>query len=339
MTHRPGLTLKFLLACAFCAASLSEAGAQDAAPATQHGVADAPVVVTFTAVDKSKRFISTLRPEDVRVSVDGKPQPAADLTRRRDLPILLAVMLDTSNSQERILPGAKHAADVFVAGVMRPGVDRAAVVTFTNDATLEQGMTGDVKKVRDAIARVQLASPSNFIILTTPPPKGTPWPGSTAMWDAVYSVSNDLFGLAPGAERRALIFLTDGEDTGSRVKSDEAIRAALRAGVAVYAVGSGDPVFGGPDKDALRKLAERTGGRAFFPKKDVELSDIFTQIRDELFSQYAVTFTPPPGWRDGSFHKIKVELVNPELRAQGVLLACPQEYFHKLAVAAAPVSR
>src|SRR2546423_4819465 len=83
----------------------------------------------------------------------------------------------------------------------------------------------------------------------------------------------------------------------------------------------------GVDKGPLRKLAERTGGRAFFPKKIKELTEIFTQIQEELLSQYVVTFAPASIARDGSFHKIKIELVNPQLRAQDVQLAYPQGFY------------
>ena len=105
------------------------------------------------------------------------------------------------------------------------------------------------------------------------------------------------------------------------------MRAALRAEAVVYAVGIGDKEnFDGVDEGALRKLAARTGGRAFFPKKVEELPAILAQIRGELLSPYVVTFGAPDAKRDGSLRKIKLEVVNPELRRRGVRLLHPEAY-------------
>jgi len=123
--------------------------------------------------------------------------------------------------------------------------------------------------------------------------------------------------------------VTDGVDTSSHVKSDRAVQRLLREGVAVYGVGLGDEQsFDGVDKPTVRKISERTGGRAHFPKKNRDMPVAFEQIRRELLNSYALTFEAPPTFRSGKPLKLRVELVNPELRRQGVQLAHPQSLVH-----------
>lgn len=292
------------------------------------------VSVLFTASGKDGNFVTTLKPEDVRLTVDGKPREILEMRRQSELPLFLAIVIDTSNSQENVLPSAKLAADVFVHGMMKPRVDKAAVVTFSAGTTVEQAMTADESKVREAIARVKFVPPAGYIggglVVTGPsaPPGADVRTGSTGIWDAVYLVSDEVLSRSLGTGRRAMLLVTDGVDTSSRLKFGDAVASALQSEVAVYVLGVGDEkTYSGVDEGSLRRLAERTGGRAFFPKKMDELTAIFTQISQELLSQYVVTFASPTAARDGSFHKVKLEVVNRELRAQGVELSHPQGFY------------
>src|ERR1043166_2269343 len=152
------------------------------------------VRILFTALGKDGKAVADLKPEDIRVTADGAPRQVLELRRRADVPLYLAIAIDTSASQERILPNTKAVAELFVGGVMRPGVDRVAVASFTGDLKLEQELTGDVEKVREAIARVEFVPPSGYVgngILVggAPPPNAA---GSTAMWDAVWPVAGEV---------------------------------------------------------------------------------------------------------------------------------------------------
>ena len=130
----------------------------------------------------------------------------------------------------------------------------------------------------------------------------------------------------------------DGVDTSSRIKLDRAVERLLREGVAVYSVGITDESdFKQLDEVSLCKLSERTGGRALFPKKNSNLPGAFEQIRRELLNSYALTFAAPTALRTGKPLKLRVELVNPELRKQGVRLAHPQSL--SAGPAAAPAGR
>jgi VWFA-related protein len=286
--------------------------------------------VLFTAMGRDKKFVTTLKPEDVRLTVDGAPREILEMRRQTELPLFIAIVIDTSASQERVLPRTKLAADVFVRGMLAEP-DKAAVVTFSDETTLEQPMTGDVAKIREAIARIKFVPPPGYIsgiIVGGPTVGGTPRAGTTGIWDAVYLVSDEVLSRSLGTGRRALLLITDGADTSSRLKIDDAVASALQSEAVIYVVGVGDDKnFDGVEKGPVRKLAERTGGRAFFPKRVDEITAIFTQISEELVSHYVLTFADPSRARDGSFHKVKLEVTNRELRGQGVELAYPQGFY------------
>lgn len=286
--------------------------------------------VLFTAMDKGGKFVTSLKPEDVRLTVDGVPREVLELKRQTELPLFIAIVIDTSASQERVLPNTKLAADVFVRGMLAQQ-DKAAIVTFSGETTLEQAMTGDVAKIREAIARVKFVPPLGYfggVVVGKRPPSDLPRAGTTGIWDAVYLVSDEVLSRSLGTGRRAMLLVTDGVDTSSRLKINDAVTSALQSEAVVYVLGVADiKNFGDVEKGPMQKLAQRTGGRAFFPKKVDELTAIFTRISEELLSQYVVTFADPSPARDGSFHKVRLELANSVLRGQGVELAYPQGFY------------
>jgi VWFA-related protein len=251
--------------------------------------------IFFTAADKNKRFISSLKAEDIRVLEDGQPQEVFTFQQNIDLPLSIAILIDTSISEQRTLPDEKAAAQAFLENVMRAAKDEAAIVSFTGDTTLEQGFTGNMDRLRRAIDRVEFIPPSGYIgggvvVNGTPPISGTNQSiaGSTAVWDAVWATSEELIGASAEHTRRAIILLTDGDDTSSRMKMHEAIERALKADALIYAIGIGDRYTFNVNEGSLRKIAEQTGGRAYFPKHERDLNDAFVQIQKDLREQYLV---------------------------------------------------
>jgi Ca-activated chloride channel family protein len=291
------------------------------------------VSVRFVAFDAQGNAVEPLGPEDVRLEVDGRARPLKGVRRPGAEPIALVVAVDTSVSQARSIEGAKAAAAAFVSRAMRPGVDEFGVVSFTHEPTVEQVPTGDARLVRAALSRVEVVFPQGYVggvIIARTPPRRRPLPGASAIWDAASFVSEGVLARAPAPARRALVIITDGVDTASRRKLDDAVEAALRDDVVVYAVGVGDTTsFDGVAKDDLRRLSERTGGRAFFPKSAEELTAVFAQVQAALLSHHVVTFDAPGPRRDGSLRKIKIGLASEELRRRGVRLAHPHGYFAK----------
>lgn len=290
----------------------------------------------FTAADKQKRFISSLKREDVRVLEDGIPQEIFTFQPNSDLPLSLAILIDTSGSEERTLPEEKAAARSFLESVMRPTKDEAAVVSFTGEVTLEQGLTGNVARLRRAIDQVEFVPPSGYIgggvvVGGTPPISGTQQTlaGSTAIWDAIWATSNELLTDSAEHQRRAIILLTDGQDTISQVHMQDAISRALKADALIYAIGIGDRYDYGINEGALKKLTEGTGGRAYFPRNERDLREAFAQIERELREQYLIAYSPSNKTRDGSYRRVAIEILNPELRKESLRLTYRPGYFAK----------
>jgi Ca-activated chloride channel family protein len=290
----------------------------------------------FTAADKQKRFISSLKREDVRVLEDGIPQEIFTFQPNSDLPLSLAILIDTSGSEERTLPEEKAAARSFLESVMRPTKDEAAVVSFTGEVTLEQGLTGNIARLRRAIDRVEFVPPSGYIgggvvVGGTPPISGTQQTlaGSTAIWDAIWATANELLTDSAEHQRRAIILLTDGQDTISQVRMQDAISRALKADALIYAIGIGDRYEFGINEGALKKLTEGTGGRAYFPRNERDLREAFAQIERELREQYLIAYSPSNKTRDGSYRRVAIEILNPELRKENLRLTYRPGYFAK----------
>ncbi len=299
------------------------------------------VNVLFTAQDRNRKLILTLKPEDVRILENGQVQTVSSFSKQIDLPLSLAILIDTSISQQRTLPEEKAAAISFLESVIRPAKDEVSVVSFTGESTLEQGMTNNLTRLRRAIDRVEFIPPSGYLgggvvanggsVPGTPPASGTNQQiqGSTAIWDSIWVTSSDVLGPAPEKTRRAIILLSDGYDTFSKKKLDEAVQAAQRAEAVIYSIGIGDNFYDGVDESSLKKISERTGGRAYFPSDETELRQAFKQIQEEMRSQYLIAYEPTNRALDGSYRKIEIQLANPDLEKQKVRVSHRQGYFAK----------
>jgi VWFA-related protein len=293
--------------------------------------------ILLTAIDKERRFVTSLRREDLRVTENGVAQEISLFQRETDLPLSLAILVDASESQKGVLADEKAAALAFLDAVIRPDKDQAAIVSFTGIPLLEQPLTNDLGRMRRAIERVKIVLP--------PPEKNEDDEsaesssvtqldeedavGYTGVWDAIWATTNDALLHTPERTRRAIILLSDGDDTSSQTKKQEAIDFAVKHNTVIYSIGIRDADFpaGKLDKDALRKVSEKTGGRAFFPQNETELRAAFRQIQDELRSQYLVAYSPANKLRDGSYRQIRIEVVNPELRKQKLSLLYRQGYY------------
>lgn len=293
------------------------------------------VNVLFTAQDRNRRLITDLKQSDVQLLENGKQQEIVAFSRQVDLPLSLSILIDTSVSQDRTLPEEKAAAISFIESVVRPAKDEVAVISFTGESTLEQGMTNNLTRLRRAIDRVQFVPPSGYVgggvIAGTPPISGDNQmvAGSTAMWDAIWVTSDEVLGPAPEKTRRAIILLSDGMNTSGRKKLDDAVQAALKAEAIIYSIGIGDNFYSGVDKGSLNKISERTGGRAYFPRDERELRDAFKQIQEEMRSQYLIAYEPSDQKRDGSYRKIEIQLTNQMLVKDKVKVTHRQGYFAK----------
>lgn len=288
----------------------------------------------FTATDKQRRFLTTLRAEDVRVLEDGTPQQLFTFQRETDRPLALAFLIDVSASEERTLPEEKGAARQFIEHVIRSRTDQAAIVAFTGPAFVEQEMTSNVVNIYRALERVEISGNSYLghgrELTGIPTGPGMPAPpegGTTAIWDALTLTSTQILGRSLDGRRRAIILLTDGWDWNSRMSRSQAVDSVLAAEAVIYVIGIGDDKENGVNKSMLREIAERTGGRAFFPKKEAELTKAFAEIEQELRTQYLIAYSSTNKNRDGSYRKITIEIANPNLSKEKIKLRHRPGYF------------
>jgi VWFA-related protein len=290
----------------------------------------------FTVTDKQRRFVTTLRAEDLRVLEDGVPQTLFTFQQETDRPLAIAFLIDVSASQEETLPNEKSAARLFIENVVKSNRDQVAIVPFTGSAYLEQALTRDVLTTYRVLQSVEIAAPGYLGsgkpltgIATGPRLPATPPEGSTAIWDAVALTANNVLTKSQGQRRRAIILLTDGIDTTSRLSLKDAVNSALAAETVVYSIGIGNSKLEGVYHDPLKDIAERTGGRAFFPDKKFDLNAAFAEIERELRTQYLIAYSSSNKNRDGAYRKISIEITNPELRKQNLRLRHRPGYFAK----------
>ncbi|MCA1592145.1 MAG: VWA domain-containing protein [Acidobacteria bacterium] len=285
--------------------------------------------ILLTAIDKNRRFVTTLKQEDVRVLEDGVPQQLFAFQRETDLPLSLALVIDISKSQEQTLPDQKTAARAFLERVMRPDRDSVAVVSFTGKPLVQQALTADRASLNVAIERLKVEVPPDDPECEHSQTVQDDTRCWSSIWDALWATTNQVLLHTPERTRRAAILLSDGFDTSSLTKKDELIDFAVKSNTVIYAIGISDRENYPTDDGALRKVSERTGGRAFFPKSREDLDAAFAQIEQELRSQYLVSYSPSNKKRDGSFRKVQIEIVNPALRKEKLRLLYRQGYYAK----------
>ena len=310
------LIVLIVIFCSCAPALFSQTVDQDDVIRVETDVTNLP----FTATDKQHKFVTTLRAEDVRVLEDGVPQTLFTFQQETDRPLAIAFLIDVSFSEEATLPAEKAAVRTFIEKVIQSNKDQVALIPFTGLAYLEQPMTRDLLAVYRVLQTIEVAAPMYLGsgrpltgIPTGPGLPAPPDPASTAIWDAVALTSNNVLANAAGSRRRAIILLSDGINTSGRLTQKEAINRVLAAEAIVYTIGIGSE-RDGIDRSALRDLAQRTGGRAFFPDKKFDLNAAFAEIERELRTQYLIAYSSTNKKRDGSYRKITVEITNPELK-------------------------
>ena len=237
------------------------------------------VNVNFSATDNNGRMITGLTAEDFVVEEDGRVQKIALFTRERELPLTLALLIDISPSVVPVFEEEKRAASGFLRSVLGPR-DLASVIAFNSHVTLIQDFTVDLNFLTSAVRELEAT--------------GT----GTSMFDAVYLAANEK--LAHETGRRAIVLITDGEDTTSHYSESKAVIAVHRSDTSIYSISIG------PNSKVLRHLSEETGGAFFRIRRSGDFEEIFEQIANELRTQYSIGYHSTNPTRDGSFRKIKI---------------------------------
>jgi Ca-activated chloride channel homolog len=285
--------MKTLVAALLAVSAAAVVAAQAPQPSFRAGVELVSLNVT---VMEGTHYLTDLEQKDFNVFEDGVKQ---DVTffNKTNLPIALALLLDTSASMDSKLPTAQEAAIGFAKRLRTQ--DLAEVIDFDNRVTVLQNFTASPQELETAIRRTAAG-------------------GSTSLYNAVYIALKDLKKVvaknADEIRRQAIIVLSDGEDTSSLLPFEEVLDLAKRSETAIYTIGLRDNEGGGSGsklfKEAefvLRQLAQQTGGRSFFPNQLTDLNAVYGQISDELSSQYTVGYTSKNPRRDGAWRRVVVQ--------------------------------
>jgi len=276
------------------------------------------VNILCTVRNKSGGLVGNLEKSDFKIYEDGKEQEIRNFTRETDLPLTIGLLVDTSKSQERLIDIEKRAAYQFFSKVLRQK-DEAFLMQFGAEAELLQDSTNSPRLLQKGLDELRLSVPLGGL---HPGPVPTMQnQAGTILYDATYLASNEKLRGEVG--RKAIVLITDGVDTGSKISRDKSIEAAQKADSIIYSIyyvdraAYGFGTFGGGGGEGeLRRMSSETGGQVFKVEKNHTLDDIFQEIQDEMRSQYAITYQPPNPKRDGSYHKIDIKVAGKDYRIQ-----------------------
>jgi VWFA-related protein len=254
-----------------------------------------------TIRDSSRRLVTDLAKEEVRVLEDGKEQEIEFFRRETDLPLTLGLLIDTSISEQHMLPLEQEAANRFLRRVLQPK-DLALVISFDVDVDLLSDFTNDLDRLESAVNRARINAPYSPVNSGPLPPHLQS--GGTNLYDALYLACTEKLARETG--RKAIVVITDAYDSGSRVRDKEALEACQRTDTVIHVILIADPQYP-RDSGTANKFASETGGRVIEPRNEKKLEEAFDQIAEELRSQYIIGYTPGNPARDGTYRKIKLE--------------------------------
>jgi len=241
---------------------------------------------------KTRSFVTAFSRNDFSVFEDGRRQEITNFTRETDLPLTLVILVDTSSSVAPKLQFEQDAAVSFFHNVLKEN-DRAMLVEFNSSINMLQDFTDDPNKLANQVRKLRAG-------------------GNSSLFDAIDVVCDQKMIRETG--RKAMIILSDGDDSGSAVDFRRAVEMALRAECTIFSVSISKGGFFGTSDDTkrgdkiLNNLAKETGGKVFFPFKVEELEDAFREINQELRSQYSIGYFSTNTKRDGSYRKLEIKV-------------------------------
>ncbi|MFZ0298490.1 MAG: VWA domain-containing protein [Candidatus Sulfotelmatobacter sp.] len=252
------------------------------------------VNVVFTVTDKHGKRVTDLKQSDFHFVDDNKPATEIrSFHAETKLPLQVALLIDASNSVRDRFKFEQESAIEFLNQTVRRGYDQAMVVGFDVTPEVTQDFTDDTEKLDQGVRALRPG-------------------GGTAMYDALYYACRDklMKQATSGPARRAIILLSDGEDNQSHVTREEAIEMAQRAEAIVYTISTNVSGTKGAGDKVLERIADATGGKAFFPFQIRDVANDFAEIQDELRSQYDVSYKPADFKADGHFRTIEIVAVD-----------------------------
>jgi Ca-activated chloride channel homolog len=249
------------------------------------------VNMLYTVSDKKGRFVTDLTKDDFEVYESKKPQTIIEFAAETDLPLRLAILIDTSNSIRERFHFQQEAATAFIDGTVRPEHDKAMIVSFDTAADLVADLTDNIAELEKAVETLRPG-------------------GGTSLYDAIFFACRDkLMEDQPLYKfRRAMVILSDGEDNQSRYTRDQALEMAQKADVNVYTISTNITRIESDGDKVLRYFAAETGGQSFFPFKASDLNQDFENIANELRHQYNIFYRPDPLKVDGLYHPVEIRV-------------------------------
>ncbi len=308
---KAGLAVAVTAAMAFPAMPIPVPGPQDQGQGPVIRTQVNLVNVFVTVRDKNKRIVTDLKQDDFKLQEDGQDQKIAFFSKEVNLPITLALMLDTSGSEQEMLGAIQSAGSQFLDRVLKKG-DEALILSFDTDADLLCDFTDDRAQLDRGIRRARINTPGGGMIAGNPGPIGNQNTPGTVLYDAIYLAAGEKLNTEAG--RKAIVIVTDAQDEGSRVRIEEAIESAQRTDSVIHILLVADRRFGGGNSGVAKRLAEETGGRMIVVNSEKKLKEAFDEISEELRSQYTLGYYPSNAAHDGKFRKIKVETSNHDLK-------------------------
>ena len=275
-----------------------DAPADDPITTIKDGVNEVNVI--FTVTDKRNHFVKDLNQPDFKFVDDGKPvAQVRDFRKETNLPLRVGLLIDASKTKQNHNKNKQKTTNKNHNQNKQPRSDKAFVIGCDTTAEVTQDFTADTDQLGKG---VRMLRPG----------------GGTAMYDAIYYACRDklLKESAGTATRRAIILLSDGEDNQSRVTREEAVEMAQRAEVIVYAISTNTSGLNLRGDKVLERFADATGGRAFFPFKVADVANAFSEIQDELRSQYAVSYVPADFAKDGKYRSIEIVADNKKFKVR-----------------------
>ena len=247
------------------------------------------VPVLFTVADKKGHFVTDLTKDEFEVIENKKPQTILDFNGESNLPLRLAVLIDTSNGTRERFTFQQDAATDFIETVVRP-VDKAMVVSFDTSAEAVAEMSSDIGKLNASIRALRPG-------------------GGASLYDAIYfACKQKLTDQPPEKFRRAMVILSDGDDNQSRYTREQALEMAQKADVVIYTISTNNSGQQTDGDKILRYFAQETGGQVFIPFKASDLAQSFENIANELRHQYIVVYRPEPFKADGLYHTLDIRV-------------------------------
>ncbi len=271
------------------------------------------VNVLCSVRDSHGGLVNHLKQDDFILLENGQPQIIRHFAKDTDLPLNMGLLVDTSNSQVRLISEELHAATQFFEQVIHPR-DSAFLMSFDAQIKLVMDRASSSQTIKAGLEKLREDAPH---------PKHGPTgrPRGTLLYDAIYHAANDKLRKEPG--RKAIVLITDGMDVNSQLHMSDAIDAAQKSDTLIYSIYYvDDKAYGAsewegrPGRAALREMSEQTGGRFFRVERNLPLRKVFDQIQEEMRSQYVLDFVSSDERKDGAYRRLQVLVRQPGLSAQ-----------------------